>query len=317
MEKSQRAEAVTITNTEYLDLKAVITMIILTLIWGFSHLSIKYSNQGVSPVFASALRSFIASICGLIYCLKKGEKSFHTGIMLFHGVMIGLLFGLEFVCIYWGLLYTDASRSIVFVNMSPFVVALGAHFFLRGDRLTLLKVSGLVLAFTGIIVVFHGRPRGSNPNMIMGDVLEIMGAVFWGATTLYVKRFLAGKVHPINTFLYQLIFSIPVLFIASLILEPRWIYRIDPSIVGAILYQSIIVGFISFFIWFKLIHTYSVSRLSAFNFFTPIFGVLFGTLLLKEEFTPSLMVGLPMVSMGIFIVNWRRSAASIRGDHTA
>ena len=305
IQNSPKTEPFVLANKEYLDLKAIITVIILTLIWGFSHPAIKYSNQGVSPIFTSALRSFIAAICGVIYCVMKRERLFHTDIMLFHGFMAGLLFGLEFVCIYLGLLYTDASRSIVFINMSPFIVAVGAHFFLRGDRLTFLKVLGLVLAFAGIFVVFHGRPKASGPNMIFGDILEIMGAFFWGATTLYIKRFLTGKVQPINTFLYQLIFSIPILFIASLFLEPHWIYKIDPYIIGSILFQSLIVAFISFFIWFKLIHVYSVSRLSAFNFLTPIFGVLSGTLFLKEEFTISLMVGLPMVCIGIFVVNLR------------
>jgi drug/metabolite transporter (DMT)-like permease len=302
---SQSEETFALANKEYLDLKAVITVIVLTLIWGFSHPTIKYSNQGISPVFASALRSVIASICGVIYCVKKGERLFHTDIMLFHGVIVGLLFGMEFVCLYSGLLYTDAARSVVFINLSPFIVALGAHFFLKGDRLTFLKTLGLVLAFIGVFVVFHGRPKTAHSNMIVGDILEILAAFFWGATTLYIKRFLAEKVHPINTFLYQLIFSIPVLFITSLILEPHWIYKIDPYIVGAFLYQSFIVAFISFFIWFKLIHTYSVSRLSSFNFLTPIFGVFSGTLLLKEEFTISLMVGLPLVCIGIFFVNWR------------
>ena len=121
---------------------------------------------------------------------------------------------------------------------------------------------------------------------------------------------MAERVHPINTFLYQLFFSIPILLIVSILLEPKWIYGVDPYIVASLFYQSVIVAFISYFIWFKLIHEYSVSRLSAFTFFTPIFGVLFGILFLNEEFTSSLMVGLPLVSMGIFLVNWRRMRES-------
>jgi drug/metabolite transporter (DMT)-like permease len=297
-------------SKDFLDFKAILTLIILTLIWGFNTPAIKYSNQGVSPVFTSALRSVIASICGIIYCMRKKERLFHTDIMLFHGFMVGLLFGLEFACIYFGMLYTDAARSVIFVYLSPFVVAVGAHFFLKGDRLTSLKILGLALAFTGIVLVFGGRPRTAKPTMLIGDVLEILAAFFWGATTLYIKKFMAEKVHPINTFLYQLFFSIPILFVVSFILEPKWIYRIDPCIAGIILYQSVIVAFISYFIWFKLIHNYSVSRLSAFTFFTPIFGVLFSILFLGEEFTFSLKVGLLMVSMGIFFVNWKRRSIS-------
>jgi drug/metabolite transporter (DMT)-like permease len=188
-------------------------------------------------------------------------------------------------------------------------VAVGAHFFLKGDRLTVLKMLGLLLAFSGIFIVFHGRPKAAKPIMFIGDVLEIIAAFLWGATTLYIKRFMAQKVHPINTFLYQLFFSIPILLVVSFILEPQWVYRIDPYIAASLFYQSVIVAFVSYFVWFKLIHTYSVSRLSAFTFFTPIFGVISGTLLLGEEFTVSLMVGLPMVSLGIFFVNWRRAAS--------
>jgi drug/metabolite transporter (DMT)-like permease len=297
-------------SKDYLDLKAIISILILTLLWGFNFSTIKYVNQGISPVFASTVRSVIASICGVIYCIRKKEKLFHTDIRLFHGFIVGLLFGLEFACIYFGMLYTDAARSVLFVYLSPFVVAVGAHFFLKGDRLTLLKIVGLILAFTGIFIVFGGRPRTAKATMLIGDLLEITAAILWGATTLYIKRFMADKVHPIHTFLYQLIFSIPILFIVSLILEPQWIYKIEVSIVVFLLYQSFIVAFISYFIWFKLIHEYSVSRLSAFTFFTPIFGVLFGILFLNEELTVSLMMGLPMVSLGIFFVNWRRKTAS-------
>jgi drug/metabolite transporter (DMT)-like permease len=298
-------------SKDYLDPKAVATLTIVSLLWGFNYIAIKYSNQGVSPIFAAALRSAIASICGLFYCFRHEEKLFHTDVMLFHGVMVGLLFGAEFACIYFGLLYTDAARSVLFVYLSPFVVAIGAHFFLKGDRLTIPKMVGLALAFTGIFVVFRGRPKTAKATMFLGDILQITAALLWGATTLYIKKFMAKRVEPIHTFLYQLFFSIPILLIVSIILEPRWIYKISPYIIASLFYQSVVIAFITYLVWFKLIHKYSVSRLSAFTFFTPIFGVLFGILLLHEQFTVSLIIGLPMVSMGIFLVNWRKRGIAI------
>jgi drug/metabolite transporter (DMT)-like permease len=309
--EGQKGELPSIESKEYLNVEAIIAILILTLLWGLNYAAIKFSNQGLSPCFTSALRSIIASICGIIYCLRKREKLFHTDIMLFHGLIVGLLFGFEFACIYFGMLYTDAARSVIFVYLSPFVVAIGAHFFLKGDRLTFLKTLGLLLAFTGIVFVFSGRPKTAKATMFIGDLLEITAAFLWGATTLYIKKFMAEKVHPINTFLYQLFFSIPILFLMSFILEPKWVYRVDLFIVGSIVYQSIIIAFMSYFVWFKLIHNYSVSRLSAFTFFTPVFGVLFGILFLKEELTISLMVGLPLVSIGIIFVNWRKKPSKL------
>ena len=297
-------------SREFLDPKAIITITIITALWGFNYTAIKITNEGIAPVFASTLRSLIASICGVIYCLSQKQKLFHTDIMLFHGFMVGLLFGLEFACIYFGMLYTDAARSVVFVYTAPFVVAIGAHLFLRGDRLTFQKTMGLVLAFIGVYIVFQGKPKVAKTTMLLGDVLQIIAAVFWGATTVYIKKFMAEKIHPINTFLYQLIFSTPILLIVSLILEKDWVYQINFSIVTFMFYQSVIVAFISYLIWFKLIHTYSVSRLSAFTFFTPLFGVLSGILFIREEFTLSLMIGLPLVCLGIYLVNWRKQISA-------
>ena len=292
---------------DYLDFRAVLIMLILNSLWGFNYIAVKYSIQGLSPIFTSALRSIIASICGIIYCVGRREKLFHTDIRLFHGFIVGLLFGVEFACIYVGLLYTDATRSIIFVNTSPFIVAVGAHFLLKGDRLTITKMAGLVLAFAGVFIVFGGRPTTARPSMFLGDLLQLIAGFLWGLTTLYIKRFMAEKVHPIHTFLYQLVFSVPVLIGLSLLLEPHWIRKIDQIIIASVFYQSVIVAFFSLLIWFSLIHKYPVGRLSAFTFFGPIFGVFFGTLILGEEFTFSLMIGLPMVCLGIFLVNWRKS----------
>ena len=291
---------------DHMDLAGVVAAIILTLLWGFNYAAIKYSNAGVAPVFACTIRSIVAAACGIIYCLVKREKLFHTDIMLLHGFLVGLLFGAEFACIYFGLLYTDAARAIIFVYLSPFVVALGAHFFLKGDRLTPLKTAGLLLAFVGMATVFYGKPRTAPRSMLLGDSLQIAAAFLWGATTVYIKKYMADKVHPVNTFLYQLVFSIPILFAVSCLLEPRWVYMVDALILGSLFYQTIIVAFMSYMVWFMLIHTYPVSVLSVFTFFAPVFGVLFGTLLLREEFTVSLMVGLPLVCLGIAFVNWRK-----------
>jgi len=292
-------------SKDYLDVKAFILLLVITLVWGFNHPSIKYANQGIAPVFASTLRSLIAAMCGVMYCLWKKERIFHTDINLLHGVVVGLLFGSDFACLYFGLLYTDAARSIIFLYTAPFIVAAGAHFVLKGDRLTLLKTLGLVVAFMGVLLVFQGRPATAKPTMFIGDILEIAAACFWAATTLYIKRFMTSTVQPIHTLLYQLVFSIPILLAVSLILEPRWIIALNPSIIVCILFQSVIVAFVTYLVWFRLIHGYSVSRLSAFTFLTPIFGVLAGVIFLDEELTGSLMMGLPMVCAGIFLVNWK------------
>jgi drug/metabolite transporter (DMT)-like permease len=290
---------------DQIDSKGFVAIVILTILWGINYSAIKFSNTGLSPIFTSFLRSLIASFLGIIYCIVVKEPLFHRGILLFHGSIVGLLFGLEFVCLYLGMLYTDAVRAAVFVYLSPFIVALGAHFFLK-ERLNFLKIVGLTLAFIGVYLVFRDKPHASGKLMLLGDILEILAALFWGATTLYIKKYLAGKIHPINTFLYQFVFSIPIMFVCAYLIEDKWTFNMNVYVWVSVAYQSVVVAFASYLVWFMLIHTYPVAKLSVFTFLAPVFGVLFGVIILGEKLTTGLILGLICVSIGIFCNNYTK-----------
>ena len=298
-------------SKDHVDLTGFFAILTLTFLWGLNYTAIKFSNAGLSPIFTTFLRSGIASGCGILYCLAIRQPLFQTGVILFHGVVVGVLFGLEFVCLYLGVLYTDASRAVVLVYSAPIMVAAGAHFLLR-ERLNVLKASGLVLAFLGIYLVFRGKPRNYGELMLLGDVLEVMAAALWAATTLYIKKYLAPRVHPINTFLYQLVFSVPIILFAAYAIEDHWVTKVDVYVTVSVVYQSLIVAFASFFAWFKLIHVYPVGALSAFTFLTPVFGVLFGAVILKEQLTAGLIVGLVLVSVGIYCTNHTKPQGVLR-----
>jgi len=290
---------------DHLDLKGFLILLFLTLLWGCNYPAVKISNLGFSPIFNALLRSSIASVLGILYCLSIKEPLFHRDRRLFHGFVVGMLFGLEFVCIYLGMFYTDAARAVILVNTSPFIVALGAYLFLR-ERFGILKIIGLALAFAGVYLVFQGKPRTWSSSMLFGDVLELGAAVLWGATTVYIKKYLAGRVHPIHTFLYQLVFSIPIILLCSCLLEDKWILNVDTAAVLALLYASIVVAFASYLTWFKLIHTYPVSQLAVFTFLSPFFGVASGVVILGEQLTAGLIFGLLFVSAGIYLANFQK-----------
>jgi len=90
----------------------------------------------------------------------------------------------------------------------------------------------------------------------------------------------------------------------SLFFESRRILDLTPLVIGSLAYQGIIVAFASYLVWFWLIQVYPVSHVSAFTFFTPIFGVLLGGLLLSEPLTLKLLMGGGLVTVGMILVNW-------------
>ena len=290
-------------NKDRIDLSGVLLMVLLTFLWGCNFSAIKFASASVSPVFMSFLRSLIASLLGILYCLAIREPLYHRDIRLWHGFMVGLLFGTEFACIYFGMRYTHAARASILINLSPFVVAIGAYLFLK-ERLNARKITGLVLAFVGAgFVLLWKKPATWTSAMLGGDALEVLAAVLWGATTIYIKKYLAGKVQPIHTFLYQLVFSVPILLLCAYILEPTWIYNFTGPVLAALAYQSVIVAFVSYLAWFKLIHTYPVSQLAVFSFLTPLFGVASGAVFLGEPVTAGLVIGMSLVCAGIYVNN--------------
>jgi len=293
---------------DHVNISAFLILVCLTLLWGLNYPVIKVTNRGLAPVFNSLLRSMIASVLGIGYCLFLKQPLFHRDIRLFHGFIVGLLFGLEFICIYIALMYTDAARCGIFINLSPFVVAIGAYLIVK-EKLHAWQIAGLILAFLGAYLVLQGKPRTWSRTMLAGDVLAILAAVFWGATTVYIKKYLAERVHPIHTFLYQLVFSIPIILVFALALEPRWVIGITPGIVAGVIYSSVVVAFASYLTWFKLIHAYPISKLAVFTFLTPVFGTAAGGIFLKEQMTSGLIVGLCLVCAGIYATNYRKEAS--------
>jgi drug/metabolite transporter (DMT)-like permease len=258
----------------------------------------------MAPLFMAGLRSAVAGLLLLPWLKAREIQIFPDRRFFWHGLVVGLLFGGEFACIYIGLNFTLASRSYIFVYTSPFLVALGAHVFLRGDRLNLWKITGLLFAFAGVVLLFARGWGKTTLNTLPGDLLLLSAAVLWAATTLYIKRFLAEKAVPLQTLFYQLAFSAPLLLLLSLILEERIFYGWSLTLGFSLFYQTIVVAFFSLVVWFELIHRYPVSLLSAFTFFAPVFGVfLSGALLLGEVMTPRLIVSLVLVSLGMIFVN--------------
>ena len=290
-------------KSRVLDLKAIVLLTILCASWGLQQVTIKIANQGVSPVLQSGIRSIGAAILVLIWMAARREPIFKNDGTLWWGIGAGLLFAGEFILIYWGLLFTNASRAVIFLYMSPFVVALGSKLFIPGEHLRKIQIIGLCCAFIGILIAFRESLSFPTYNMLIGDCMLALAAVLWGAVTVMIKASpLAGIAHG-KTLFYQLGVSAVVLPIGSFFMSEPGIVSMTPLIAVCLIYQTVWVAFITYLVWFWLIRHYLVSRIASFTFLTPIFGVLAGGLLLNESISNSLMLALILIGTGIYLVN--------------
>jgi drug/metabolite transporter (DMT)-like permease len=286
-----------------LDRAAALILLLVCATWGLNQVAIKVTNAGISPVLQAGLRSVGSAILVLIWSRLRGVPLAARDGTLGYGVAAGLLFTVEFVLIYWGLALTTASRGVIFIYTAPFVVAVGAHLFVPGDRLTRLKLVGLLAAFGGLVIAFSEGLRLPSHRELLGDLLCLAAAVLWGATTVLIKASPLAETRAEKTLLYQLGVSALTLPVASLLLGEPGVFRPTPLVLSAFAYQTVVVAFASYVIWFWLITKYPASSLAAFSFLTPVFGVMFGGLLLGEPITPALAASVALLAVGIYLVN--------------
>jgi len=277
-------------------------------IWGFNQVAAKIANASISPLLQAGLRSGGATILLWIWCTARGVSLFRRDGSFWPGLLAGVLFASEFGLIFLGLQYTTASRGVLFLYTSPFVVAAGTHWLVPSERLRARQLVGLLCAFAGVFAAFGEGLATPGDRQWIGDAMMLVAALAWGATTVLVRASALSRISAGKTLLYQLAVSTFCLVAASFITgEPGFT---DPTTVGiaSLIWQIVIVAFASYLGWFWLMTHYPANRLAAFSFLTPLFGMLFGALLLGERIAPLLALAMVVVAIGLWLVNNRPNA---------
>lgn len=284
-----------------MDIYAVGMMVFLTLVWGVNSVAGKIAVEGFDPMFLSFLRAVLAGGAILVWCKYKGIKVFAHDGSLWGGSLVGLLFGVEFALIYFGLDMTSASRANLMTNTMPLFTLLGSHFLL-GERATVMKIAGTVLSFVGVAVVFFDKLSLPSPDAIYGDMLCIAGGLAWAATALAIRITNMGRLPPEKTLLYQLA-GAALVSLPFLPLSDGLVREMSGLAFGSLMFQSFFVVAFTYVIWFSLMARYPLTGLSAFTFLSPVFGVLFSGLLLGDPLTAGLIGGLVLIVAGLIMVN--------------
>jgi drug/metabolite transporter (DMT)-like permease len=285
-----------------LDPLAAIVMVVLCASWGLNQVAIKLALPEIPPFTQAALRS--AGALPVVFAIARLRsvpitKSDGT---LVAGVVAGLLFALEFIFIYPGVALTTVSRGVVFVYTAPFFIALGARAFLH-EALGVRQWSGLALAFIGIVVAMGVPDPTADARTLAGDALMIAAAATWAATTLVIKGSALATASAEKTTAYQLAVSAVVLSICIALFGEEMGALPGPVALGSLAYQAIWVVGITFTLWFALVVRYSASRLAAFTFLTPLFGIAAGHFVMGDPITPPFAAAVTLVVAGLVLVN--------------
>ena len=291
----------------HLDAVAVVSLVLCCFLWGLNQVAAKAALPEIPSLWQAAIRSLGSALLVFGWSRARGLALFEADGTLRGGLVAGLLFAAEFGCIFLGLQFTTASRMVVFIYLSPFVVALGMPLIATSEKLTPLQSAGLLIAFGGVAWAFaegFTKPAAGDLQWL-GDALGVAAAVLWGATTLAIRASMLASAVAEKPLLYQLAISGVALTAAALLQGVPLPVALSPLAWGSMLFQTVVVSFASYLLWFWLVRHYPATRLAAFTLLTPVFGLLLGAALLSEPITARLVIAVVAVAAGIVLVNRR------------
>ncbi len=290
----------------HLDPRATAILVACCAFWGLQQILIKTTVAEVPPMWQATLRMTGAVALLWLWCLARGVRLFERDGTLASGLLVGVLFAGEFLCIYTGLQYTTASRLTVFLYCAPFVVAVLLPRFVPSERLRGVQWVGLALAFAGVVFAFSesfGHAPGST--QLRGDALALAAGVLWGLTTLALRTTRMATATAEKALFYQIAVTAAVSPAMSLLLGEQRGWSYSGYAWFSIALQTGIGAFASYLAWMWMVRHYPATRISSFTFLTPLFALVFGVVLLKEPLTVQLMLALAGVGVGIMLVNRR------------
>ena len=276
--------------------------VFLCIIFGANAVAIKISLFGLGVFTTAGFRFTIASIAiclwakasGLSFNLRKGQ--------IYQLFVIGMIFTVQLSLFYLGLSKTNASRGTLVVNILPFFVLFMAHFFLPGDRITIRKIAGMAIGFTGVAFVF--LEKDVTADFKSGDLIILAVAFLWACNIVYVKRII-DSFEAFHIVLYPMIFSVPFFFIGGFLWDTSMIAYVDLKILGSLLYQSLVTAAFGFVAWNKMLQKYGATALHSFVFIMPIAGVMLGGIVLNEPIAFNIIIALLLVVSGIIVINFK------------
>ncbi|MDQ0300767.1 drug/metabolite transporter (DMT)-like permease [Salibacterium salarium] len=277
-------------------------IIFLTVSWGYSWPLMKIGLQYTDPFTFSFLRFFVgASVLLLILLLKKGIVNSFTNIPYKHVVVLGFLqtftvFGL----ITYAMLFVDAGKTSIILYTMPIWSSVLAAVFLK-ETITRKNIIGLGLGLIGLLLIIGADiyQQASLENTI-GIALILIASVSWAIANVYFRLKLSGTdSFAVTTF--QMLTGALGLGVLALILEQGQNMEWTAESVFSIVFTGVIASAVCFSIWYYLLRVVNTITASISTLLVPVFGVLFGYLLLQEVLGTFMIFGAIFILSGIFI----------------
>ena len=274
-------------------------LILLAIIWGSSFFNIKLATYSYEPITLALVRVIFASIPLLILCKIKNIyiEAFTKNWKPY--ALIGLCnIAIPFVLIAIGTAKINSYLAAILMSTTPLSGSILAHIFTKDEKLSFLKSLGVLIGFSGIILLFFDKVIINSENYLYA-LITILGSTFYCIGGLLPLKLRNKKNENVttSTTLWSVIFLLPF----SLIFETPWNSNPTMSATLSLLYLGIVATGLAWLIRFRILTVNGLVFQTQVAYLIPIFGVLFGYFLMDEIITWRVLLSLVIILLGIHI----------------
>jgi drug/metabolite transporter (DMT)-like permease len=296
-----------IDGLEKMSIKALVSFILLCVIWGSTWLVIKEGYGGLGPFNSASVRFLIAGALMAPFVRIFGAR-WPQGKEWLLVLWVGAtLFTVDYGLIYWAEKSLDSGLTAVIFSVLPILTAVGAHLYLPAERLTARKLAGTLVATLGVAALFGGTLR-LDSSLAVPMLVILVAAVFAALASLATKKH-GLALHPAAL-------NAPAMFVGGVLLAAASLavgdgYRLPAAAAtwGAIAYLAIAGSIVAFLIYFWLLKTWSATSLSFIAIFTPALALLLGYLVRHERPTGWSALGVVLILAGVLLALTKRGTA--------
>ena len=287
-------------------------LILLAIIWGSSFFNIKLATYSYEPITLALVRVIFASIPLLILCKIKNIyiEAFTKNWKPY--ALIGLCnIAIPFVLIAIGTAKINSYLAAILMSTTPLSGSILAHIFTKDEKLSFLKSLGVLIGFSGIILLFFDKVIINSENYLYA-LITILGSTFYcigGLMTLKLRNKKNENVTT-STTLWSVIFLLPF----SLIFETPWNSNPTMSATLSLLYLGIVATGLAWLIRFRILTVNGLVFQTQVAYLIPIFGVLFGYFLMDEIITWRVLLSLVIILVGIHIFKKNNKGIKVNGN---
>lgn len=279
--------------------------VLICLIWGSTWLVIRLGLESLTPVISGGLRFTLASLFVFILMkIKKIKIQTDRRSIKLYLIMAFFSFTIPFALVYWAEQFIPSGLTSILFAVFPFFVIIFSRIAMPEHKTTPLQILGVVIGFTGIIIIFAEDLRFDLSNNILGMLAVLISSGIQGGMSVTIKKY-GGHLNPLSMNFIPLFIAGITMIIAGFVFENKNSWIFDINAVGSVIYLALFGTVVTFTTYYWLLKRMNIVILALSTFITPIVAVFLGWLILNEKFSAQDMIGSGLVLIGILFANFK------------